>query len=82
MRVFVNSVLREVDVFFVASGWEVDRGRVVLPMKLSSFSELLDRVEQSRKKILTRVTRFKIKVRLQHFFFLTEIFNWVNIASA
>ena len=82
MRVFVNSVLREVDVFFVASGWEVDRGRVVLSMKVSSFSELLDTVEQSRKKILTRVTRFKIKVRLQHFFFLTEIFNWVNIASA
>ena len=59
------------DVFFVASGWEIDRGRVVPSMKISSFSELLDTVEQSRKKILT-----------QHFFFLTEIFNWVNIASA
>ena len=39
-------------------------------------------VEQSRKKIWTRVTRFKIRVRFQLSFFLTVIFNWVNIASA
>ena len=51
-------------------------------MKISSFSELLDMVEQSRKKIWTRVTRFKIRVRFQLSFFLTVIFNWVNIASA
>ena len=82
MRLFVNWVLSEVDVFFVASGWGVDRGVVVPSMKISLFSELLDTVEQSRKKIWTRVTRFKIKVRLQHFLLLTETFNWVNIASA
>ena len=39
-------------------------------------------VEQSRKKIWTRVTRFKIRVRFQLSFFLTVIFNWLNIASA
>ena len=39
-------------------------------------------VEQSGKKIWKRVTRFKIKVRFQISFFLTVIFNWVNIASA
>ena len=48
----------------------VDRGLVRPSVKISSFSELLDMLEQSRKKIWTRVTRFKIKVRLQHFFFL------------
>ena len=51
-------------------------------MKISQFSEFLDMVEQSRKKIWTRVTRFKIRVRFQLSFFLTVIFNWVNIASA
>ena len=51
-------------------------------MKISPFSEFLDMVEQSRKKIWTRVTRFKIRVRFQFSFFLTVIFNWVNIASA
>ena len=50
-------------------------------MKISSFSELLGTVEQSWKKIRVRVTRFKIKVRSQ-LFFLTVIFNWVNIDSA
>ena len=39
-------------------------------------------VEQSRKIIWKRVTRFKIKVRFQLSFFLIVIFNWVNIASA
>ena len=51
-------------------------------MKISPFSEFLDMVEQSRKKIWTRVTRFIIRVRFQFSFFLTVIFNWVNIASA
>ena len=51
-------------------------------MKISPFSEFLDMVEQSRKKIWTRVTRFKIRVRFQLSFFLTVIFNWLNIASA
>ena len=49
-------------------------------MKISSFSELLDIVEQSRKKIWMWVTRFKIKVQNQTFFFWL-IFSWVNIAS-
>ena len=39
------------EVVFVANGWGVDRGLVVLLMKISSFSGLLDMVEQSRKKI-------------------------------
>ena len=51
-------------------------------MKISPFSEFLDMVEQSRKKIWTRVTRFKIRVHFQLSFFLTVIFNWLNIASA
>ena len=64
------------DVVFVVNGWGVDRGLLVLSMKIYSFSELLDMVEQPRKKIRKRVTRFKIKVNLQLFFFLTAIFNW------
>ena len=36
----------------MTNGWGVDRGLVVLLLlKISSFSELLDMVEQSRKKI-------------------------------
>ena len=70
------------DVFFVASGWEVDRGRVVLSMKVSSFSELLDTVEQSRKKNINTSYPLQNQSSLTTFFFLTEIFNWVNIASA
>ena len=58
------------DVVFVVNGWGVDRGLLVLSMKIYSFSELLDMVEQPRKKIRKRVTRFKIKVNLQLFFFL------------
>ena len=70
------------DVVFVAKGWGVDRGLVVLSMKMSPFSELLDLVEQTSKKIRIRITHFKIKVRLQPFYFLATIFNWINIASA
>ena len=59
---------------FVVNGWGVDRGLVFL--KIYSLSELLDMVEQSRKKTRIRVTRLKIKVYLQLFFFLTASFNW------
>ena len=70
------------DVVFVTKGWGVDPGLVVLSRKIPLFSRLLDMVGQSKMKIWIRVTRFKIKVRLQLFSFLTVIFNWVNIASA
>ena len=39
------------DVVFVTNGWEVDRGLVVLSVKISLFSELFNMVDQSRKKI-------------------------------
>ena len=39
------------DVVFVTNGWGVDLGIVVLSVKISPFFELLDMVEQSRKKI-------------------------------
>ena len=39
------------DIVFVTNGWGVDLGLVLLLMKISPFSELLDMVEQTRKKI-------------------------------
>ena len=43
--------MSEEDVVFAANIWGVDRGLVVLSMKISSFSELLYMVEQTRKII-------------------------------
>ena len=39
------------DVVFVTNGWGVDLGIAVLSVKISPFFELLDMLEQSRKKI-------------------------------
>ena len=69
-RVILNSVLSVKDFVVVANGWRIDRGLAVPSIKIASSSDLLDMVEQTRKEIWIRVTRLKVEVRLQLFFFL------------
>ena len=47
----LNSVLSVKDFVVVANGWRIDRGLVVPSIKIASSSDLLDMVEQTRKKI-------------------------------
>ena len=67
----------------MTNGWGVDRGLVVLSKKISSFSELLDMVEQSKKIVYEHeLLASKSKFAYNIYFFLTEILNWFNIYSA
>ena len=66
----------------MTNGWGVDLGLVVLSKKISSFSELLDMVEQSKKIVYEHELLASKSKFASTFFFLTEILNWFNIYSA